>query len=283
VRRVVVPAVTPSATRNVDVQLWYPADPADAANRPKTIYTSTLHGRQLPAPWAPLSWTVAAELAHEGAAIDPRGGAFPVVVFTHGNVNDPSDYAHTLEEIAAAGFVVAAPAHANNTQDDVRTDFVNAQANSAFACLSGMGAPCSKSDVPTSMADRVHDISKVLATLPDWFGDRVDTDRAGVLGHSRGTVTALAAAGGSAAPTSDATCQTTGDLCWPLERDGRVRAIMGMAIAVPTITRGGGLSNATVPTLLVAGRLDETSPPWLIVYTRFDPRRHSPADRRRIS
>ena len=47
------------------------------------------------------------------------------------------------------------------------------------------------------MKDRVSDISHILDALPDWFGDRVDVSRAGVMGHSRGTVTALAAAGGS--------------------------------------------------------------------------------------
>jgi predicted dienelactone hydrolase len=73
----------------------------------------------------PLSWTVEAEIAREDAAIDPDGHAFPVIVFSHGSVNDPIDYAHTLELIAGAGFVVAAPSHVNNTQDDVRIDFVN--------------------------------------------------------------------------------------------------------------------------------------------------------------
>ncbi len=53
-----------------------------------------------------------------------------MIVFSHGNVNDPIDYAHTLELIAGAGFVVAAPYHVNNTQDDVRLDFINAQAGS---------------------------------------------------------------------------------------------------------------------------------------------------------
>ena len=43
-------------------------------------------------------------------------------------MNDPIDYAHTLELIAAAGFVVAAPYHVNNTQDDVRIDYINQQA-----------------------------------------------------------------------------------------------------------------------------------------------------------
>ena len=39
-------------------------------------------------------------------------------------MNDPIDYAYTLELIASEGFVVAAPYHVNNTQDDVRIDYI---------------------------------------------------------------------------------------------------------------------------------------------------------------
>jgi platelet-activating factor acetylhydrolase isoform II len=179
--------------RRVRVHLWYPADQSKPASRPSTQYKSTLHGFALPQPWLPLSWKVDAEIARENAKIDPNGQAFPVIVFSHGNVNDPIDYAHTLELIASAGFVVAAPYHVNNTQDDVRIDFINGQAGvQLFPCNDGRPSPCSHPNVPLSMADRVRDIAKVLDELPGWFGDRVDVNRAGVLGHSRGTATVLA-------------------------------------------------------------------------------------------
>jgi predicted dienelactone hydrolase len=122
------------------------------------------------------------------------------------------------------------------------------------------------------MADRVRDISRVLDELPKWFGERVDTTRAGVLGHSRGTATALAAAGGSALWSPDANCQPGGPPfpCWPsgfpapatagLEAEPRVKAVMGMAIAAQRITRGVNLANVTVPALLVAAELDQASP-----------------------
>ncbi len=140
------------------------------------------------------------------------------------------------------------------------------------------GTPCSHADVPLSMADRVRDIDKVLDELPGWFGDRVDTNRAGLLGHSRGTATALAAAGGTF-PLTDprattANCQSRTNpivspdgiaRCWPLAPGmehglSRVKAVMGTAIAARPITRGADLENVAVPTLLVSGSLDETSP-----------------------
>ena len=129
-----------------------------------------------------------------------------MIVFSHGSNNDPIDYAHTLELIAGAGFVVAAPYHVNNTQDDARIDYVNQQAREqlhatqrVLYCNDGLPpranfgtGDCSKSNVPLNMADRVRDISRILDELPRWFGNRVDVSRAGVMGHSRGTVTALA-------------------------------------------------------------------------------------------
>jgi len=264
VKSITVPGSAFGEPRQVDVHLWYPADPQDFPDAPKAVYTSALHGRRLPPPFDPLSWTVQAEIARKNVAIDPNGPAFPVIVFSHGNQNDPIDYAHTLELIASAGFVVAAPSHVNNTQDDVRIDFINTETGSVvFTCNDKRPAPCSRTNVPLSMADRVRDISTVLDKLPEWLDDRADVSRAGVMGHSRGTLTALAAAGGSAPWSTTANCQKpqpAGNLCWPLAADPRVKAVMGLAIGAPAITRGANLAAVTVPTLLVAGSLDKTSP-----------------------
>jgi predicted dienelactone hydrolase len=267
IERVNVTGTAQGETRPVDVHLWYPADRKRARRHRPTVYTSVLHGVPLaPELWDPLSWTVKAELAREDAPIERRGKRLPLIVFSHGSANDPIDYAHTLELIAGAGFVVAAPAHVNNTQDDVRIDFVNRQVEpDLFTCRDGRAAPCARPNLPLSMADRVRDVSAVLDALPAWLGRRVDTSRAGVLGHSRGTVTALAAAGGSSPrSTPEANCQgqpDTAPLCWPLSAEPRVAAVMGMAIGGLPVIRGVDLANVTVPALLVAGGLDRTSPP----------------------
>ncbi len=254
VESLVVPGSAAGESRDVKVHLWYPAERRAFRQAPRTVYTSRLYGRELiPELWDPLSWKVEAEIARETEAIDPRGQRFPVIVFSHGSTNDPIDYAHTLERIAGEGFVVAAPTHVNNTQDDVRVDFINAQAAAVtpglrlFDCADGRPSPCSRPNVPRSMEDRVTDIGQVLDALPGWLGDRVDASRAGVMGHSRGTVTALAAAGGS----------TT----WGFDPEPRVKAIMGMAIGGPAITFAARLADVTVPTLLVAGGLDTNSLP----------------------
>ena len=119
------------------------------------------------------------------------------------------------------------------------------------------------------MADRDRDVTAVLNALAGWLGGHVDVSRAGVMGHSRGTVTALAAAGGSApwsAPTTPVTVQCVptqpaDGLCWPLQRRPPVKAVMGMAIGAQPIVLGVDLANIKVPTLLVAGKEDDNSLP----------------------
>jgi predicted dienelactone hydrolase len=255
------PCVPPSVNgcRQVDVHLWYPADPWEYFHAAPTEYSSSLYGAPLPALWDPLSWKVASSSAREGPSIFRGPPEYPVIVFSHGNTNAPIDYAFTLEDLASAGFVVAAPNHANNSQDDVRMDFANAQAFGAgfkqppFTCLDGQLwsplKPCAHVNVPLSMADRAQDITHTLnaLSLSAELGNRVDLHRVGILGHSRGTVTALVAAGGST--------------IWGISPEPRIKALMGMAIGAPAITFSANISSITQPTLLVSGSLDINTPP----------------------
>ena len=213
--------------------------------------------------WDPLSWKIEARIAREQAAIDPAGRAFPVVLFSHGAMNEPIDYAYTLERIAAAGFVVAAPVHVNNSQDDVRRDHVNTEAKAlgqppVLGCRDGLPSPCARTDVARSMADRARDVSSVLNALPEWYGDRVNMSRAGIMGHSRGTVTALTAAGGGLRSAGTSGCGTAP---WSIDADPRIKAVLGLAIGAAPITSCVNFANVSVPTVLIAGTLDANSTP----------------------
>jgi predicted dienelactone hydrolase len=243
--------------RRVDVHVWYPADRAGFSARPKTVYHSRLFSDALiPEAWRP-SWQVEAELAREDAPIDRHGPAFPAIVFSHGSANDPIDYAHTLESIAGQGFVVAAPYHVNNTQDDARIDFINdADKQLGIKCFGEIAPRCAPDNVDWSLKNRDNDLRMVLNRLPDWFGDRVDVSRAGIMGHSRGTITALAAAGGTADPASAWRIDPLADPHGKWE----VRAIMGMAIGIQAVTAKVNLAHVGLATLLVAGGRDENSP-----------------------
>ena len=109
VENLVVPGSTQNESRKVKVHLWYPAEAGAYATAAKTVYTSGLYGRALPAQWDPLAWRIDAQVARETSAVDPAAGRLPVIVFSHGAVNDPIDYAWTLELIARAGFIIVAP------------------------------------------------------------------------------------------------------------------------------------------------------------------------------
>ena len=138
VKRIEVAGTAPNELRAVDVHLWYPADAASALARPLTVYRSALYGKPLPAQWDPLAWSLTSKLAREDASVESAAKPFPVIVFSHGSVNDPLNEASMLELIAGAGFVVASPAHVTDTQDDVRIDYINQQAGTRlFQCNDG--------------------------------------------------------------------------------------------------------------------------------------------------
>src|SRR5215469_13785995 len=92
-----------------------------------------------------------------------------------------------------------------------------------------------------SVVDRSRDIAAVLDALPTWFGRRVDMDRVGMLGHSRGAVTAFVEAGGSAT--------------WGISPEPRIKAIMGLSSGAPSVNLAVDLANIEIPTVIVEGTL----------------------------
>ena len=237
--------------RPIPVHVWYPSHRHEGQT---AVYTSALYGVPLvPGTYDALSWTVTAESAKEDLQIAPpkAGGTdhgFPAIVFSHGSVDLPIDNYITLERIAAHGFIVAAPAHVNNTSDDARIDYLNAAANrTVLSCFDGLPSPCSRTSVLDAIVDRARDIGAVLDALPTWFGERADMNRVGMLGHSRGTVTAFAEAGGSTK--------------WGISPEPRIKAIMGLSSGSPSGNLSTNLANIEIPTLLVEGTLSSCNPP----------------------
>jgi len=251
--------------RPISVHVWYPSHQRHGRT---AVYTSTLYGVPLiPGTYDALSWTVTAERAKEDLRIAPRKGkspdaadgqraddgegpegdndhGFPVIVFSHGSVDLPIDYYITLERIAAHGFVVAAPAHVNNTSDDARIDYLNAAAHrTVLSCFDGLPSPCSRTSIPDSMVDRARDVGAVLDALPTWFGRRVDMNRVGMMGHSRGSASALMEAGGS----------TT----WGVSPEPRIKAIMGLSAGGAPVNFSVQLANIEIPTVIMEGTLSQ--------------------------
>ncbi len=186
------------------------------------------------------------ERARDGVAVDRGGPSFPFIIASHGGPGDPQNSAPTLERLASHGFIVAAPFHNGGTLDDQFTDMINQRAgNKIVPCLDGGPSPCLDA-VMKEVQNRALDVAAILDNIASYFGDRVNTERVGVLGQSRGSALALALAGGSTS--------------WNIKAEPRVDAIMLMASANRTVMFNQNVGNITLPTLIVNSKADRMNP-----------------------
>jgi len=242
---------TAGERRPMDVLLWYPADKQAYQSAPTTLYASRLNGVPLidpsnPERWVPMSFVVVAERAKNSVPVDQGGPAFPFIIFSHPAASDPTNAAPTLERLASHGFIVAAPWHNGDTQDEVRIDTINQLAGTKIVpCFDGGPSPC-VDGLQKTVQNRALDVAALLDNLASIFGDRVDTERVGLLGQSRGSLTALMAAGGS----------TT----WGIKPEPRIDAIMTLTIAVRSATFNANLNQITIPSLMVTSKADRNTP-----------------------
>jgi predicted dienelactone hydrolase len=199
--------------RTLTVDIWYPAD--TRSDVPTATLDLALTSLELP-----------------GVLADPPAarGAFPLVVFSHGNGGVRFQSWFLMEALASHGFVVAAPDHAGNT---------------ALDALAGTSDP-----IGVAANNRPRDVSFVIDQM--LAGDRdpaspfhrhIDEGHIAVAGHSFGGFTALAAAGGF------------GDY----QPDQRVDAIVPIAPAVFGFT-DEQLASIDVPSLLMGGTSDTVVP-----------------------
>jgi fermentation-respiration switch protein FrsA (DUF1100 family) len=119
--------------------------------------------------------------AAEAKDATAAAGVYPLVVFAHGFDVSAATYAAMENQLAAAGFVVAAP------------DFP--------LTSSALGEAVDESDVSNQAADVSFVITEMLdaATVPAVLAGSVSSGPVGVVGHSDGGVTAAAVAYNSTA------------------------------------------------------------------------------------
>ncbi len=164
---------TTRGDRSLLVDAWYPADAADAEDRP-------LAGYPLAGPIA-LPSSVAKDAPAVGADT-----AWPLLVYSHGYQGINLAATDLMEALASHGFVVMSPEHTGNAQASPTDSFDEA----------------AEKRVPdvSFLLDRIIARSRDPA---DRFYQRIDESRIGVLGHSFGGMTAIGTAAGWAEAAAD--------------------------------------------------------------------------------
>lgn len=226
-----VAAATSESTRELTVELWYPAI-EEARGAPKDTIDlvaeapDAVHEQYDDLP--PLEFEVRQV---RGAPMRRDDGPYPLVLFSHGSYGIRFQSVFWTLYLASHGYVVAAPDHPGNTLYEALLEGVG-DANEVFV---------------EGIEERPNDVLALLDHLVDRAGDEadplhgvLDPERVAVSGHSFGGYTSIVAA---------------------LE-DERIDAIVPMApMTVAIEIQGYELANLPVPVMMMAGAEDRTLEP----------------------
>lgn len=231
--------------RTLTLEVWYPAALA-AGQQPGGEYrvvtrdpaiTATVHGK-----------------AVRDAAPQIAGGAFPLVVISHGYPGNRYLMSHVGENLASKGFVTVSIDHKDSTYDDQKA-FASTLYNRSF--------------------DQVFVLNEIdrlgKAGSGSFLAGLVDASRTGIIGYSMGGYGVVNVIGGGYSDSSVAGAQAppnklladraASNPAYQKARDARIKA----AIAIgPWGMQGGywnaeGLKGIRTPVLFVAGSADDVS------------------------
>ncbi len=160
-------------------------------------------------------------------------GRFPLVVVSHGNSGSHLLYRTVAIHLARNGYVVAMLEHPGNNRNDNRLE-----------------------GTYENLVNRPRHVRLTMDAVSSdpRLGAHVRADEVAILGHSMGTYTALAVAGG---------------IPWTQDRrrvevvaDPRVRALVLLAPAAGWYRPEGALREVKVPILMLAAEHDPVTPRW---------------------
>lgn len=167
-----------------------------------------------------------------------EGGDLLLAAISHGHGGTALVYRGLALHLARAGFVVAMPDHPGNNRND------NSLAGTSL-----------------NLENRPRHIRAVLdaAFADPVLGRHLLPGVVGLIGHSLGGYTALAAAGGR--PTAFAHETANGEACpVPVVPDGRVKALVLLAPATVWFMADGALADVSTPILMLTAEHDAHTP-----------------------
>ncbi|GAB3765085.1 alpha/beta hydrolase family protein [Spirosoma pomorum] len=243
----------PLYDRPLTVELWYPAQ-AGANKQPTVTYQSTLGRANDPKrPLVPFTFQ---GRALRDAQPDPSGGAYPLVIVSHGYPGSRLLLTYLTENLASKGYVVAAIDHTESTYGDLAafsSTLLNRSLDDKFVL-----------DEMVRLAQK--NSTSFLAGL-------LNADNTALIGYSMGGYGVLNVAGAGYSPqalklfgqmaggSTALEPRTQASPAYKASLDPRIKAVV--AFAPWGMERGvwdaTGLAGLTLPTLLVAGSKDDVS------------------------
>ncbi|MEQ1945924.1 MAG: alpha/beta fold hydrolase [Bryobacteraceae bacterium] len=169
----------------------------------------------------------------------PTAHGYPLILFSHGFAGCNTQSKFLMQALADAGYLVAAPNHADAHCSPRREGYrmwryLNLRAEKSFQ------QPQSWSD--TTYHSRLEDAQRTLdAAVAGHLveGAPVDPSRIGIAGHSLGGYTALGLAG-----------------AWPSWKDRRVQAVLAMSPYATPFLASGDLGAVRIPVMYQGGTID---------------------------
>jgi predicted dienelactone hydrolase len=277
VLRVTEATPNPRTTRQLTLEVWYPAALANGQAE-HTVYTDVLgsgpndpkrpntpfqfNGRAArdaaPLPLArdaaPLSLARDAAplpLARDAAPAQVAGTRYPLVIVSHGYPGSRLQMSYLTENLASKGYVVVAIDHPESTRAD-------------------------KAGFASTLLNRRLDDLFVLNTVAAWakpgsgnfLAGLVDVDRTALVGYSMGGYGALntVGAGVSAAavsfvPGGKLAINQQGNAQYAQQRDARIKAVVAFAPwgGAHKVWDADGLAGVRTPTLFISGDQDDVA------------------------
>ncbi len=243
----------PRYDRPLTLEIWYPA--RIAANKPTTVTYESVFGRANDPrrPIVPFTFT---GRASRDAEPDGSGGAYPLVIVSHGYPGSRLLLSYLTENLASKGYVVVAIGHTESTYSDL----------AAF--------PSTLLNRPLDDLFILNEMARLGAKTGNTFlAGLLNADNTALIGYSMGGYGALNTVGAGFSPqalkffeqaTGGSTAlepRTMASAAYKSSLDPRIKAVV--AFAPWGMERGmwdsTGLAGLTLPTLFVAGSKDDVS------------------------
>ncbi len=243
----------PLYDRPLTLEIWYPAQTLN--NKPATVLYESVLGRSND-PKRPLVPFTFPGRASRDAEPDASGGAYPLVIISHGYPGSRMLLTYLTENLASKGYVVVAIDHTESTYSDL--------------------APFTSTLLNRPLDDLfvLNEMARLSAKTSNTFlSGLLNADNTALIGYSMGGYGVLNTVGAGFSPqalksfsqsTGGSTALEPRTMNSPAYRptlDSRIKAVV--AFAPWGMERGvwdaKGLAGLTLPTLFVAGNKDDIS------------------------